>query len=413
MHRFNYQRSNLYAEGIKVENIIKQFGTPLYIYSANTILDHFFKLKHAFKVLNPLICFSMKSNSSLAIIRLLVKSGSGIDVVSGGELYKAIKAGCPGVKIVYAGVGKREDEIETAIKAGILFFNVESVPELEKINKIAKRCKKIQSVCIRLNPDVDAKTHKYITTGKKETKFGLPYKVAKSIFKNKSKYKNVKIEGIHLHIGSQIVRLDPFLKAIKVALELKKEVDFEYLNIGGGLGIIYKNEKPLLPDQYAREIEKLLKGSKVKLILEPGRFIVGNAGILVTRVVYFKKGINKNFAITDGGMNLLLRPALYEAYHEINLVKKKNKPKVKMDIVGPVCESSDFLGQDRILPVPKEGEALAVFGAGAYGSAMASVYNGHPLCAEVLVNEKEVYLVKKKENYRDLIQNDLIPDFLR
>ena len=413
MHRFHYRGANLYAEEVKVEDIIKQFHSPLYIYSANTILDHFFKLKHAFKVFTPLICFSMKANCNLAVLRLLVKSGAGIDIVSGGELYKAIKAGCPAQKIVYAGAGKTEDEIEFAVKTGILFFNVESLPELEKINKAAKRYRKIQDVCLRLNPDVDAKTHKFITTGKKETKFGMPYKMVKSIFRNKSKYKNISIKGIHLHIGSQIVHLEPFLNAIKIGLKLKTEVDYKYLNIGGGLGIIYKNEKPLLPGQYAGEIEKLLKGSGVELILEPGRFIAGNAGILVVRVVYFKKGANNNFAITDAGMNLLIRPALYGAYHEINLVKKKNKPKVKMDIVGPICESADFLGQDRRLPALREGDALAVFGAGAYGSAMASVYNGHPLCAEVMVHGKDVYLVKKQQHYRDLIQNDLLPSFLK
>jgi len=413
MHKFRYRGANLYVEEVKVEDIIKRFHSPLYIYSANTILDHFFKLKHAFKAFNPLICFSMKSNCNLAVLRLLVKSGSGIDIVSGGELYRAIKAGCPAQKIVYAGVGKREDEIEFAVKTGILFFNVESLPELEKINKVAGRCRKIQNVCLRLNPDVEAKTHKFITTGKKETKFGMPYKTVKSIFHNKSKYKNIRIKGIHLHIGSQIVLLEPFLKAIKAALALKTEVDFEYLNIGGGLGIIYKDEKPLLPGQYAEKIEKLLKGSGVKLILEPGRFIVGNAGILVIRVVYFKKGVHKNFAITDAGMNLLIRPALYGAYHEIGLVKKKNKPRVKVDIVGPICESADFLGQNRRLPVLKEGDALAVFGAGAYGATMSSVYNGHPLCAEVMVQGKDVYLIKKRQHYRDLIQNDLLPAFLK
>jgi diaminopimelate decarboxylase len=413
MHRFSYRGRDLYCEDVKVADIVQRFGTPLYIYSANTILDHFFKLKEAFRDFEPLICFSVKSNFNLAILRLLIRQGSGADVVSGGELYKALKAGCPPKKIVYAGVGKREDEIEYGLKRGILFFNVESLPELKKINEIAKNLGKVQDVCLRLNPDVDPQTHKFITTGKKETKFGLSYKEIKDIFRSKDKFENVRIKGIHIHIGSQIIKVEPFLKAIKCALSLRQDFDYEYLNIGGGLGIIYKDEKALTAEKYAREIKKLLKGKGLKLILEPGRFIVGNAGILVTRVLYNKKGVKKNFIIVDAGMNLLIRPALYSAYHEIKPIRLKNRVKIKADVVGPICETTDFFAQDRSMPEVREGEYLALFGAGAYGFTMASNYNAQPRCAEVLVKDDSFYLIRRAESYKDLVKYDVVPDFLK
>ncbi len=415
MHRFHYRGRSLYSEEVKIENIIKRYGTPLYIYSANTILDHFTKLKDAFRELNPLICFSMKSNSNLAVLKLLINKGSGIDVVSKGEMYKAIKAGCPVSKIVYAGVGKRADEIEFAIKRGIFSFNVESLSELERIDAIARKLKRVQRVCLRLNPDIDPKTHKFITTGKKETKFGLSYEVVKNILLTKSKYRNLKISGIHLHIGSQIIYNEPFMKAVKVALKLRNECncDFQYLNIGGGLGIIYKDEKALTAKDYSKEIKELLRGKNLKLILEPGRFIVGNAGILVTRIEYVKEGINKKFAIVDAGMNLLIRPALYSAYHKVMPLKISIAKKELYDIVGPVCESSDFLALGRKLPLLKESDLIAVYSCGAYGFVMASNYNAHPRCAEVLVNNNRFYLVRKPESYQDLVKYDLIPDFLR
>jgi diaminopimelate decarboxylase len=413
MHRFSYRGRDLYCEDVKVADIVQRFGTPLYIYSANTILDHFFKLKEAFRDFEPLICFSVKSNFNLAILRLLIRQGSGADVVSGGELYKALKAGCPPKKIVYAGVGKREDEIEYGLKRGILFFNVESLPELKKINEIAKNLGKVQDVCLRLNPDVDPQTHKFITTGKKETKFGLSYKEIKDIFRSKDKFENVRIKGIHIHIGSQIIKVEPFLKAIKCALSLRQDFDYEYLNIGGGLGIIYKDEKALTAEKYAREIKKLLKGKGLKLILEPGRFIVGNAGILVTRVLYNKKGVKKNFIIVDAGMNLLIRPALYSAYHEIKPIRLKNREKIKADVVGPICETTDFFAQDRSMPEVREGEYLALFGAGAYGFTMASNYNAQPRCAEVLVKDDSFYLIRRAESYKDLVKYDVVPDFLK
>ncbi|MDP8254003.1 MAG: diaminopimelate decarboxylase [Candidatus Kaelpia aquatica] len=415
MHRFKYRGNYLYAEDIKVSSLLEKFGTPLYIYSANTFLDHFLKLKSAFKELSPLICFSVKSNSNLAVLRLLSKAGAGMDVVSGGELFRALKAGSSASKVVYAGVGKREDEIIYAIKKGIKFFNVESISELERINKAAKSLGKKQGVCLRLNPDVDPKTHKFITTGKKETKFGLSYGVIKNILQNRNNYKNLLISGLHLHIGSQIIYNEPFLKAIKVALKLKSEkyCDFQYLNIGGGLGIIYKDEKALTAQKYASEIKGLIKKAGLKLILEPGRFIAGNSGILVTTVQYIKDGIDKKFAIVDGGMNLLIRPALYSAYHEAGLAEKRAGRKELYDVVGPICESSDFLALSRSFPKLKSKDKIVLFSAGAYGFTMASNYNSHPRCGEVMVKDSSSYLIKDPEGYKDLIRGESMPGFLK
>ncbi|MDP8217064.1 MAG: diaminopimelate decarboxylase [Candidatus Kaelpia imicola] len=415
MHRFKYRGNHLYAENVKLSSLLERFGTPLYIYSANTFLDHFLKLKSAFKELSPLICFSVKSNSNLAVLRLLSKAGAGMDVVSGGELFRAFKSGCPASKVVYAGVGKREDEIIYAIKKGIKFFNIESLPELERINKAAGSLGKRQGVCLRLNPDVDSKTHKFITTGKKETKFGLSYGVIKSILQNRDSYKNLLISGLHLHIGSQIIYNEPFLKAVKVALRLKSErdCDFQYLNIGGGLGIIYKDEKALTAQKYASEIKGLIKKTELKLILEPGRFIAGNSGIFVTTVQYVKDGIDKKFAIVDGGMNLLIRPALYSAYHEVGLIEKRAGRKELYDVVGPICESSDFLALSRKLPQLKSGNRIVLFSAGAYGFTMASNYNSYPRCGEVMVKGNSAHLIREPEDYKDLIRGENIPGFLK
>ena len=415
MHRFKYKGNCLYGENVKIDSLVDKFGSPLYIYSANTLLDHFLKLKKSFKELAPLICFSVKSNSNIAVLRLLSQAGAGMDVVSGGEIFRSLKASSIASKIVYAGVGKREDEIVYAIKKGIKFFNVESLSELKKIDNIAKNLGKVQGVCLRLNPDVDPKTHKFITTGKKETKFGLSYRVVKSILQSRDNYRNLVISGIHLHIGSQIIYNGPFLKAVKIALKLKSErgCDFQYLNIGGGLGIIYKDEKALTAYKYASEIKSVIKGSGLKLILEPGRFIAGNSGILITTVQYIKDGIDKKFAIVDGGMNLLIRPALYSAYHKAELVKKRFGERERYDIVGPICESSDFLALDRNLTKLKSGDRIVLFSAGAYGFTMASNYNSHPKCAEVMIKGNRSYLVRKSEDYRDLIKGESIPEFLR
>lgn len=415
MERFRYRGKNLYLEEIKIEELARRFGTPIYIYSANAILEQYFKLREAFRELNPLICFSSKANFNTAILKLLVNRGAGVDVVSGGELYKALRAGCPAKKIVFAGVGKRDDEIEYALRKEILFFNVESLPELEKINCLAKKLNKLQRICLRLNPDVAPETHNYIVTGKKGSKFGMGYQEVRQIINNSHRYKNVRIEGIHLHIGSQVTKVQPFLKAAKLALRLIQEVkrELKYLNLGGGIGIVYHNEKPFDLEAYAEGLKKLLADKKLKLILEPGRFIVGNAGMLVTKVIYLKKAESKNFVVVDAGMNLLLRPALYSAYHEILPLKKRTGRRMKVDVVGPICESSDYLAQARYLPKLKEGDFLGVMGAGAYGFVMASNYNAHPRAAEVLVDGKMVYLIRRAERYKDLVRYELLPKFLR
>lgn len=417
MHRFQYRNNHLYVEQVKVSQIVYKYGTPLYIYSGNAILEQFQKIQQAFSDLNPLICYSAKANSNLSILRLLIKAGAGVDVVSGGELFKALKAGCRPRKIVYAGVGKTPQEIEFALRRKVLFINVESYQELEVIDKLAGKLKLKQKVCLRLNPDIDARTHKYITTGKKETKFGLDEDTIKKIISHRKKFKNVEIKGIHIHIGSQILELTPFINAISKAIKLidNSDMEMEYLNIGGGLGIRYKkDEHPFNIYEYASRIKKLIGRRKIRLILEPGRFIVGNAGILVTQVLYHKPGINKNFLIVDAGIHLLLRPALYSAYHEIMPLNKSPKRKYhEFDIVGPICESSDFLGKNRKLPEVKPGEYLVVFSTGAYGMCMSSNYNTQPRCREVLVMENRFYEIRKPENYQDLISKDKIPPFLK
>jgi len=418
MHRFQYRNNHLYVEQVKVSQIVYKYGTPLYIYSGNAILEQFQKIQQAFSDLNPLICYSAKANSNLSILRLLIKAGAGVDVVSGGELFKALKAGCSPQKIVYAGVGKTPQEIEFALRKKILFINVESYQELEVIEKLAGKLKLKQKVCLRFNPDIDAYyTHKYITTGKKETKFGLDEDTIKKIISHRKRFKNVEIKGIHIHIGSQILELAPFMNAISKAIKLidNSDIDMEYLNIGGGLGIRYKrDEQPLDIYEYASRIKKLIGRRKIRLIMEPGRFIVGNAGILVTQVIYHKPGINKNFLIVDAGMHLLLRPALYSAYHEIVPLNKFRKRKYhKFDIVGPICESSDFLGKNRKLPEVKPGEYLVVFSTGAYGMCMAFNYNAQPRCREVLVMKNRIYEIRKPETYYDLISKEKIPQFLK
>jgi len=416
MHDFKFKNNRLYCEKVKVEDIARRYGTPVFVYSKKTLLDHFRKIKKAFAKVEPLICYSMKANSNLSLCRLLVNEGAGIDIVSGGELYRARKIKVKPEKIVYASVGKTETEIKDAIKAGILFFNVESIPELELINKIAGKLKKKQKVAIRVNPDVDAKTHHYITTAKKQNKFGIDIKTARSIFLKKAKtLKNLNICCIHLHIGSQIEHVTPFVQALRKGVQLidelnKKGAQVTHINIGGGLGIIYRNEKPQSADEYAKAILPILRNKKLKLILEPGRFIAGNAGILLTQIEYVKDTPVKRFYIIDAAMNDLMRPSLYDAYHEIFPVTKiKNKSFKKADVVGPVCESGDFLAKDRRLPSSlKSKDVLAVMSAGAYGFSMSSNYNSRRRAAEVLVDGTKCRLIRKRENYSDLINNELI-----
>jgi diaminopimelate decarboxylase len=420
MHEFKYKSNFLYCEDVKVSDLAKRFGTPLYVYSYHTLLDHFVKLKNAFHAIAPLICYSVKANYNLAILKALVDKGSGLDIVSGGELFRALQVGCPPGRIVYASVGKTDSEIEEAVRRKILFFNVESLAELENIDRISKKLNRITRVAIRINPDIEPKTHKYITTGKLTNKFGIDFKSAYQIFLLRKALKNVKISGLHIHIGSQITESRPYIAAIsKIAAFIeklrKKGIALEYLNIGGGLGIIYDRETPQTAEKFAKKILPLLRKTKLKIILEPGRFIVGNAGILVTRVLYFKSTPKKKFVIVDVGMNDLIRPALYGAYHNIiplHGTRYSVRGTEKVDIVGPICESADFFAKDRKLTKVKVGDYLAIMGAGAYGFSMSSNYNSRCRAEEILVVKDQVFIIRKRENREDLVRNEIVPAFL-
>lgn len=414
MHEFKYKNKQLYCENVKVQALAKSFGTPLYVYSYTTLIDHFIKLRNAFRLVKPLICYSVKANSNLGILKALVNIGAGLDIVSGGELYRALKVGCPAKKIVYASVGKTNKEIATAINKGILFFNVESLPELENINRIAGSKNKKIRVAIRINPDVEAKTHKFITTGKITNKFGIDLNSAYTILLLRSYFKNLHICGLHIHIGSQITQSAPFVAAIKKVSDfinkLKiKGIKLEYLNIGGGLGIIYDDEIPQTAQIYANQVIPFLKKTGLKIIMEPGRFIVGNAGILVTKVLYIKRTPKKKFIIVDAGMNDLIRPALYGAFHQAVPLRKsedRSQKTERADIVGPICESADFFAKERKLPQLKEGDYLAVMSAGAYGFSMSGNYNSRLRPAEVMVAGNKVSVIRKRETFEDLIRNE-------
>lgn len=411
MHRFKYKGRSLYCEDVKIARIAKEIGTPLYVYSKNTLLDHYRKIREALREASPLICFSVKSNSNLTLLRTLVNAGAGLDIVSGGELYRAKLVKADPEKIVYAGVGKKQHEITEAIRYGILFFNIESQEELALINRCARLMKRKVNVAIRINPDVKISTHGYIATGMGRTKFGVDFSEAKKIFRSSRKYRNANIRGAHIHIGSQILDARPFQNAIKKVLRFLDEnkIFVEYLNIGGGLGIVYSLEKPETASRFAKKILPLVGKSRLKLILEPGRFISGNSGIMVTRVLFRKKTGRKNFVIVDSGMNDFIRPSLYEAYHTIVPVSKSpGRPgKTRYDIVGPICETGDFLAKNRALPVLRQGDLLAVMGAGAYGYTMSSNYNSRPRASEVMVDKNRFFVVKERETYKDLVRGEV------
>ncbi len=417
MHEFRYKGDTFYCEDIDVERVAKRYGTPLYVYSYKAITGRLAEFKSAFRDVRPLICYSVKANSNLSILKILVKGGAGLDIVSGGELYRAKFIKCPPKRVVYASVGKTDEEIKEAIGYGILMFNVESVPELEKINYISSRLKKRTRVSLRINPDVEPGTHKYITTGRKETKFGLDIETARGVCFSSFRYRSVDVVGIHIHIGSQITTPAPFVKAVKKVLPLieelrRKKVPLKYFNIGGGWGIVYSKEKVQSIAEFARSLIPLLKNLGVKIILEPGRFIVGNAGVLIAKVIYVKDTLHKRFVIVDAAMNDLLRPAFYDAYHKIvplnrsHKVTKSQSHKL-VDVVGPVCESGDFLGKGRMLDV-REGDYIAVMGAGAYGFSMSSNYNSRRRAAEVLVKGDKMYLIRERETYKDLVRKERI-----
>ena len=417
MHDFKYKNSELYAEGVPVSKIVKQAGSPLYIYSYNTLLRHFNAYRNAFDGQTHTICFALKANSNLAVLRLLAKNGCGGDVVSGGELYLARKAGIPSNKIVYAGVGKTEEEIVRALKSRILMFNIESSDEMMAINDIAGKMKTKAPIALRVNPDIDPKTHPYISTGLKESKFGIPIENAVEHYKLARKLPNLEILGIHKHIGSQITTIQPFIDALKKVIILAQTlkahgIEIRHLNLGGGLGIPYHNEHPPHPKELSRAILPLLKGNNYNLILEPGRSIAGNAGIFVTKVLYLKKHSEKEFVIVDGGMNDLLRPSLYNAFHSVLPVRKNSRKKILSDIVGPICESGDFLAKNREVNRLSKEDLIAVMSSGAYGFTMSSNYNSRPRVAEVLVKGNKFSVIREREQYKDLTKGIKIPEFI-
>ncbi len=419
MHSFRYEGPELVCEQVPVRAIAEKVGTPFYLYSHETLLNHYRAYDHAFSTIPHVIAFAMKANSNLAVLRLLAKQGAGADIVSGGELYRALEAGIDARKIVFAGVGKTAAEIRYALESGILLFDVESADELRAIDRVAAGLGRRAPVALRINPDIDPKTHPYISTGMKENKFGIAIDQALGEYEIAKTLTHIDIVGVHQHIGSQLTDVTPYIDALKRLLELVERlraagIAITYLNIGGGLGITYQDETPPLPKDLAAAVGPLIKDLKCVLVLEPGRSIVGNAGILVTQVLYLKPGDGKRFVIVDAGMNDLIRPSLYGAYHQIQPVTRRSGAgMIVADVVGPVCESADFLAKDRELPDCHSGDLLAVMSAGAYGFVMASNYNARPRVAEVMVQGDRFEVVRARESYADLVRGERIPDFLR
>jgi diaminopimelate decarboxylase len=417
MHFFEYKNHQLHCEGIPIEQIAAKVGTPFYLYSYHTLVRHFTVFDKAFNGIPHLVCYSAKANSNLALLRLFVNLGGGVDVVSGGELYRALKGGADPQKVVFSGVGKRVDEIEYALKMGILMFNIESSQELQVINEVAGRIGKKANVAIRVNPDIDPKTHPYISTGLKQNKFGIDILRAQMAYRLASQLPYLKIVGIDCHIGSQLIEVEPIIEALRKLKQLvenlrKEEMEIHYLDLGGGLGITYEDEEPPHPMEYASNILEEIKGFGCTLILEPGRVIVGNAGILVSKVLYTKENEEKRFVIVDAGMNDLVRPSYYGSYHQILPVKEETREEIVADVVGPLCESSDFLAKGRKMPKVNPGELIAVMSAGAYGFSMSTNYNSRPRVAEVIVRDDQMFVIRRRENYEDLIRGETIPDFL-
>ncbi|MDB6024747.1 MAG: diaminopimelate decarboxylase [Verrucomicrobiales bacterium] len=432
MHSFRYVRGKLFCEGVAVESLVKKFGTPLYVYSQETLTDHYSKLDQALAPLDHMICYAMKANSNLGVMRTLANLGSGFDVVSGGELQRVIAAGGNPKKCVFAGVGKTEEEIEFALRKGIYSFNVESEPEIARINRVAARLKKIAPIAVRVNPNIDAHTHAKITTGTYENKFGIQFEHVEGVYARASKLKNIKLHGLQMHIGSQLTQVTPYELAVKKVAPMVKTLaaryGFEFFSIGGGLGIVYKpalasgsaawwkssEAKGIMtPATYAEKLVPLLQPIGLRILVEPGRFIVGNAGIFVTRVEYVKKTGKKNFVIVDGAMNDLIRPAFYDSYHEILSLSEKKGATISSDVVGGVCESSDFFCKDRELPKVGDGDYLALLSAGAYGSVMGSNYNSRALAAEVLVNKTKFAAVREREKLERIWEHEKIPAWLK
>lgn len=417
MHHFEYRNNELYCEEVPITEIVRAVGTPFYLYSDATIRKHFSAFDGAFDGINHLTCFSMKSNSNLAILRLFVREGSGADIVSGGELYRALKAGFDPKKIVYSGVGKVVEDLEFGLRSDILMFNIESTQEIYQLNEVAKKLDKKATVSIRVNPDVDPQTHPYISTGLKENKFGILMSSALEEYTVAAGLSNLMVSGISCHIGSQLTDVKPFVEALRSLAELKERLEeigirIDYLDLGGGLGITYDREEPPHPMEYAEAIKKELDMKDLTLILEPGRVIMGNAGILVTKVLYTKSAQGKTFIVVDAAMNDLIRPSLYGSFHAIQPVKMLERKRIKADIVGPICESSDFFAKEREVESFEPGELMAIMSSGAYGFSMSSNYNSRPRVAEVMVKADQYYIIRKAETYEDLIRGEVIPEFL-
>ena len=413
MSDFTYKNGQLHAEDISLLEIAKRHNTPCYIYSKKAIQTKYTEFDLAFTSNQHLICYAVKANSNISILNILAKMGSGFDIVSSGELFRVLKAGGSPDKVVFSGVGKRLDEMKFALEQNIKCFNVESKSELLKLNKIAESMKVSAPVSLRVNPDVDAKTHPYIATGLKENKFGISFELAKDIFKQAAKMSNINLIGIDCHIGSQISELSPFQDALQKLLDLIDEltkigIQLRHVDIGGGLGITYKDEVLPTPSQYVNAITNTANGHDLEIIIEPGRSIVGNAGILLTKVEYLNETPFKNFAVVDTAMNDLIRPSLYNGWHEIKRVTQDSDVKEKTyDIVGPICETGDFVGKNRTLPLT-EGDLLAIFSTGAYGFSMSSNYNSRPRAAEILVDDNQIYEIRERETQEDLINGELL-----
>ena len=421
MNHFDYRDGVLFAEDVALPEIAAAVGTPFYCYSTATLTRHYTVFAKAFEGLDALVCYALKANSNQAVLKTLAKLGAGADVVSEGELRRALAAGVPPQKIVFSGVGKTAREMDFALAAGIHCFNIESEPELEMLSARAVAAGKVAPVSLRINPDVDAKTHKKISTGKAENKFGVPWQRARDVYRRMAELPGIKAVGIDTHIGSQITELQPYDDAYRLLAELAGTLRadghaIEHIDLGGGLGIPYRtdNNPPPLPDAYAAIVKKHVSKLGLKVIFEPGRLLVGNAGILVSEVIYVKEGEAKNFVIVDAAMNDLIRPTLYDAFHDISPVVQPpaDAPRLTADIVGPICESGDYLGHDRELPKLKSGDLIAVSTAGAYGAVQSGTYNTRLLIPEVLVNGERFAVVRQRQTYEELIGLDSVPDWL-
>ncbi len=421
MHHFHYVSGSLHAEGVDLAKLADAVGTPFYCYSTATLERHYQVLEKAYAGLDALVCFAVKANSNQAVLATLARLGAGMDVVSEGELRRARAAGVPAVKIIFAGVGKTRDEMAAALKEGILGFNVESEPELRALSEVADRLGLTANVAIRVNPDVDAKTHAKISTGKSENKFGVPFKDAPGLYAAARELPGIAATGIHMHIGSQITDLAPFRAAFTLMRQLVEELradghELHHLDLGGGLGVPYRgsNDIPPHPDEYAFLVRETLGDLGLRLVFEPGRMIAANAGVLITRTIFVKEGDDKTFTIVDAAMNDLIRPTLYEAYHDIWPVAEHlgAMAPVFQDVVGPVCETGDYLAQDRALPPFKAGDLMSIMSAGAYGAVMSSTYNSRPLIPEVMVNGDQYAVIRPRVEVEDLIALDRLPAWL-